>query len=129
MTADLVLEMNKTRSIVVVEHDMQFNRKIARTVTVFHQGKILAQAKGKDELVTADIDPSAGRSGGDSMNFQGDMRSRIFHRRSSSSLAAASPRPKTVKTNDVSRSTPLKRFGKNPEPIRPVEFLDRFVLM
>ena len=42
-TAELILEMNKTRSIIVVEHDMQFIRKIAKTVTVFHQGKVLAQ--------------------------------------------------------------------------------------
>ncbi len=42
-TAELILEINKSRSIVVVEHDMQFIRKIARTVTVFHYGKILAE--------------------------------------------------------------------------------------
>lgn len=42
-TADLILEMNKTRSILVVEHDMQFIRRIAKTVTVFHRGKVLAQ--------------------------------------------------------------------------------------
>ncbi|MFU0506297.1 ATP-binding cassette domain-containing protein [Pseudaminobacter sp. NGMCC 1.201702] len=42
-TAELILEMNKSRSIIVVEHDMQFIRKIAKTVTVFHQGKILAE--------------------------------------------------------------------------------------
>jgi branched-chain amino acid transport system ATP-binding protein/urea transport system ATP-binding protein len=42
-TAELILEVNKSRTIVVVEHDMQFIRKIARTVTVFHQGRILAE--------------------------------------------------------------------------------------
>jgi branched-chain amino acid transport system ATP-binding protein len=42
-TADLILELNKSRTIVVVEHDMQFIRKIAKMVTVFHQGKILAE--------------------------------------------------------------------------------------
>lgn len=42
-TAELILEINKSRSIVVVEHDMQFIRKIAKMVTVFHQGKILAE--------------------------------------------------------------------------------------
>jgi branched-chain amino acid transport system ATP-binding protein len=42
-TAELIVEMNKTRSIIVVEHDMQFIRKIAKTVTVFHQGRVLAE--------------------------------------------------------------------------------------
>jgi branched-chain amino acid transport system ATP-binding protein/urea transport system ATP-binding protein len=42
-TADLILELNKSRTIVVVEHDMQFIRRIAKTVTVFHQGRVLAE--------------------------------------------------------------------------------------
>jgi branched-chain amino acid transport system ATP-binding protein len=42
-TAALVLELNKSATIVVVEHDMQFIRQIARTVTVFHQGRILVE--------------------------------------------------------------------------------------
>ncbi len=42
-TADLILEMNKSRTIIVVEDDMQFIRKIAKTVTVFHRGRILAE--------------------------------------------------------------------------------------
>ncbi|MBA3518982.1 MAG: ATP-binding cassette domain-containing protein [Rhizobiales bacterium] len=42
-TADLIREVNKDATIVVVEHDMQFIRQIARTVTVFHQGRILVE--------------------------------------------------------------------------------------
>lgn len=42
-TAELVREINKDSTIVVVEHDMQFIRQIARTVTVFHQGRILIE--------------------------------------------------------------------------------------
>lgn len=42
-TAELILEANRTATIVVVEHDMQFIRKIARRVTVFHQGRILVE--------------------------------------------------------------------------------------
>jgi branched-chain amino acid transport system ATP-binding protein/urea transport system ATP-binding protein len=42
-TAELVLDLNKTATIVVVEHDLQFIRQIARTVTVFHQGRILVE--------------------------------------------------------------------------------------
>lgn len=40
-TAELIHEINKDATIVVVEHDMQFIRQIARRVTVFHQGSIL----------------------------------------------------------------------------------------
>jgi branched-chain amino acid transport system ATP-binding protein len=42
-TAALIRDINQTHSIIVVEHDMQFIRMIAETVTVFHQGKILAE--------------------------------------------------------------------------------------
>lgn len=42
-SAELILELNKSRTIVVVEHDMQFIRRIAKMVTVFHQGRILAE--------------------------------------------------------------------------------------
>ncbi len=42
-TAELIREVNRTATIVVVEHDMQFIRQIAKRVTVFHQGKILVE--------------------------------------------------------------------------------------
>jgi len=42
-TALLIREVNRTATIVVVEHDMQFIRQIARKVTVFHQGAILLE--------------------------------------------------------------------------------------
>ena len=42
-TADLIRELNREHAIVVVEHDMQFIRAIARTVTVFHQGRVLVE--------------------------------------------------------------------------------------
>jgi branched-chain amino acid transport system permease protein len=42
-TAALIQEINKTASLVVVEHDMQFIKSIAKKVTVFHQGKILVE--------------------------------------------------------------------------------------
>jgi branched-chain amino acid transport system ATP-binding protein len=41
--ADLIRELNREHAIVVVEHDMQFIRAIARTVTVFHQGRVLIE--------------------------------------------------------------------------------------
>ena len=42
-TADLVRALNNSATVVVVEHDMQFIRQIARSVTVFHQGRILVE--------------------------------------------------------------------------------------
>jgi branched-chain amino acid transport system ATP-binding protein/urea transport system ATP-binding protein len=42
-TAELIREVNKSAAIVVVEHDMQFIKQIAHTVTVFHQGRVLVE--------------------------------------------------------------------------------------
>ncbi len=42
-TAEIIREINQTRAIVVVEHDMEFIKMIARTVTVFHQGRIMME--------------------------------------------------------------------------------------
>jgi len=57
-TADLIRDLNADATIVVVEHDMQFIRKIARTVTVFHQGRILLEdtfAKVIENPVVRDV--------------------------------------------------------------------------
>jgi branched-chain amino acid transport system ATP-binding protein len=42
-TAELVREINRSKALIVVEHDMQFVRMIARTVTVIHQGAVLVE--------------------------------------------------------------------------------------
>ena len=42
-TAELIRDVNRTASLIVVEHDMQFIRQIAHKVTVFHQGGILLE--------------------------------------------------------------------------------------
>lgn len=42
-TAELILELEGKQSLVVVEHDMDFVSKIARTVTVLHEGSVLAE--------------------------------------------------------------------------------------
>ena len=42
-TAELIREINKTATLVVVEHDMQFIRMISNKVTVFHEGRILVE--------------------------------------------------------------------------------------
>jgi urea transport system ATP-binding protein len=42
-TAELLLSLAGRHSVVVVEHDMDFVRSIARTVTVLHEGHVLAE--------------------------------------------------------------------------------------
>tara|TARA_R110000787_G_scaffold20790_42_gene62005 strand:+ start:2073 stop:2900 length:828 start_codon:yes stop_codon:yes gene_type:complete len=42
-TAELLTSLAGKHSVVVVEHDMDFVRSIARTVTVLHQGSVLAE--------------------------------------------------------------------------------------
>lgn len=42
-TAELIREINRTHALIVVEHDMPFIRMIAKTVTVFNQGRILME--------------------------------------------------------------------------------------
>ena len=51
-TAELILELAGQHSVVVVEHDMDFVGKIARTVTVLHEGSVLAE--GSMAAVQAD---------------------------------------------------------------------------
>ena len=42
-TVELVRDINKTKALIVVEHDMQFIRMIASKVTVFNQGAVLME--------------------------------------------------------------------------------------
>ena len=42
-TAELIREINRTRSLIVVEHDMQFIRMIASRVTVLDRGRVLVE--------------------------------------------------------------------------------------
>ena len=51
-TATLLREINKTRSVVVVEHDMTFVRALDVKVTVLHEGSVLAE--GRLDHVSAD---------------------------------------------------------------------------
>ncbi len=47
-TAELLTSLAGEHSVVVVEHDMAFVRSIARTVTVLHQGSVLAEGSMSD---------------------------------------------------------------------------------
>lgn len=51
-TADLLREINRSRSVVVVEHDMDFVRALGVRVTVLHEGSVLAE--GDLDEVSAD---------------------------------------------------------------------------
>jgi urea transport system ATP-binding protein len=47
-TADLFLELAGEHTLIVVEHDMDFVNRIARTVTVLHEGGVLAEGPMAD---------------------------------------------------------------------------------
>jgi urea transport system ATP-binding protein len=51
-TGELLLSIAAERSVLVIEHDMEFVRQIARTVTVLHQGTVLCE--GSREQVQGD---------------------------------------------------------------------------
>jgi urea transport system ATP-binding protein len=42
-TAELLKRISQDRSMIVIEHDMEFVKHIAHKVTVLHQGKVLAE--------------------------------------------------------------------------------------
>jgi urea transport system ATP-binding protein len=48
-TADLLLSLMAEHTVIVVEHDMDFVRSIAKRVTVLHEGSVLAEG-GMDEV-------------------------------------------------------------------------------
>jgi len=52
-TAELLLSLAGKHTVVVVEHDMAFVRSIARTVTVLHEGSVLAEG----DMDTVQNDP------------------------------------------------------------------------
>lgn len=42
-TGELLERLSEDRAIIVIEHDMEFVRQIARTVTVLHEGQLLVE--------------------------------------------------------------------------------------
>jgi urea transport system ATP-binding protein len=47
-TAEILASLAGKHTVVVVEHDMDFVRSIARTVTVLHEGRVLAEGSMKE---------------------------------------------------------------------------------
>ncbi|MFT7413705.1 MAG: urea transport system ATP-binding protein [Methylophagaceae bacterium] len=55
LTAELLNRISKGRSVLVIEHDMEFVARIAHKVTVLHQGKILAEGDMKTVQNNPDV--------------------------------------------------------------------------
>jgi predicted amidohydrolase len=110
------------------------------------KGEILAEAKGPDSFAIADIDPFAGREGGDAFNSQEDMRARLFRERSPEAFAIMTDRnppvlrkvPEVTSVEDAVRvangglttgevrfneASGLQRDGKTEEARRAYEAL------
>jgi len=51
-TGNLILDVARDRSVMVIEHDMEFVRKLNRKVTVLHEGSVLCE--GPMEKVQSD---------------------------------------------------------------------------
>ena len=51
-TADLILELKRSVTLVVVEHDMHFIRKLSAPTTLFYEGRILME--GTMDAISAD---------------------------------------------------------------------------
>ena len=43
LTGSLLISLAEKHSIIVIEHDMEFVRQIARKVTVLHEGSVLCE--------------------------------------------------------------------------------------
>ena len=54
-TADLLRELGRTRTILVIDHDMSFVEQLAAPVTVMHQGKFLRQGSIADIRADAEV--------------------------------------------------------------------------
>ena len=55
LTAELLLELKRQHTIIVIEHDMEFVRSLGSRVTVLNEGQVLAEGSldevSKNELV------------------------------------------------------------------------------
>ena len=67
-TGQLLQDIARDRSVLVVEHDMDFVRQFARIVTVLHQGKVLSEGtmgivQQDPQVVRAYLGRSRGQAG------------------------------------------------------------------
>lgn len=62
------------------------------------QGSVLAEGKGPDDIAIADINPFGGREAGDALDFQPDMRARLFRERNPAAYGIlTNPNPPVLK--------------------------------
>ena len=116
-TTALLVDMAKTRAVVVVEHDMDFVRRLNCRVTVLHEGAVLAE--GSLDHVTAESAGDRRLSGARLMlTNQGPDPALRRHRRS---CTASTLRPKPgevtciMGTNGVGKTSFLKALaGTHP---------------
>lgn len=47
-TGELLMELSRSHSVIVIEHDMEFVRQIANVVTVFAEGRLLMEGSMKE---------------------------------------------------------------------------------
>jgi len=55
LTADLLLELRERHTIMVIEHDMDFVRRLNAKVTVLNEGKILAEGSLEEVQTNHDV--------------------------------------------------------------------------
>lgn len=48
LTADLLSNVSRGKSVIVIEHDMDFVKRIAHKVTVLHQGRVLSEGSAAE---------------------------------------------------------------------------------
>jgi predicted amidohydrolase len=141
---DISLAAFRTRAVENFVY-IVVSQRGAGSMIISPQGKVLAEA-GKGDLAVADIDPAGGRSGGDSMNQQEDMRARLFRERTPAAFSILTqPDPPvlrkvpevttvedavrisrqghTVGEEEFKAADLLKRDGRKEEAIRAYERL------
>ena len=55
LTAELLLELRGQHTIIVIEHDMDFVRRLDARVTVLNEGKVLAEGSMQEVQAHPDV--------------------------------------------------------------------------
>ena len=55
LTAELLLELRGSHTIIVIEHDMDFVRRLGSRVTVLNEGKVLADGTMDEVQANPDV--------------------------------------------------------------------------
>ena len=54
-TGEILKDIKKACTVIVVEHDMEFVKQVADNVTVLHEGKVLIEGKIEDVLANETV--------------------------------------------------------------------------